>query len=1044
MRRSEGTPESRRPGSTFEAHRRRRITALIALVALVVVVASLRGLASFFIDYLWFAAQHRTGVWGAVLGAKVVLAALFIAVAFVIVFVNLWLADRTAGEYSLLTNEDPVVLRFHEVFGHRRRSLRVLFALVLALIMGGGAASQWKDWILFTHAVPFGRTDATFGRDIGFYVFRLPFIEFLVSWLFATLVLALLATLVADYFNGGILVQGPPGMHLSDRAAQRVKVHASVLLALLALVKTADYWFARFGLVFSTRGTVDGALFTDSKIELKAINLLLVISIFACVLFVVNIWRRGWRLPIMAVGLWAVVSILGAVAVPALVQRFSVQPAEESKERPYLVHNIAATRAAFGIDDVHVTAFANSGNLDAQTLNANTVTVQNVRLWDPAVMNEVFTKLQGIRSFYRVPEPDIDRYRIDGRLTQVLTAGRDIDASSLPQNSWVARTLSYTHGYGNIMAPTNASDSGQPVFTNKDIPVVSKGTGTEVTQPATYFGEGLSGYVIANSRTREIYYIDAAGKTKFSRYTGSGGIRLGSGVGGFLRRAAVAMRFADINPLISSNIDRNSKLLMYRDVRERVHTLAPFLDFDDDPYMVVRSDGRLQYIIDAYTTTSNYPNSQRAITSDLSPTSGLNRRFNYVRNSVKAVVDAYDGTVTLYEVDPSDPIVRAYAKAFPGLFTPKSKIPADLAAHFRYPEDLFKVQTRMYGRYHLTDPSAFYTQENAWDVSADPNKAGISTGSVPGAVDANGNPIGAGAVPMDPYYLLMRLPGSTEESFLILRPFVPKQAGAPNKQVLTGFMTAQSDPNDYGRLDLFQLPANNLPSGPYNVAAQMMQDRKVSSIQTLLCNAGSSGGGSECEYGNLLVIPIDQSLLYVRPWYVKSSGNSLPELQQVIVAYEDAGGNLQVAVEPTFHGAMVDLFGANVPATAERNAAKQVDLSVANPNGTSGTNGKGSSSGSSSGASSTTSSTSTTAPSTTLPVPSGSQADLIRRLNAAFAQADAALKSGDFTGYAEAIGQAKQLAAELQAMSNASTPGTSAGTSAPATSAPAAPTTTTP
>jgi uncharacterized membrane protein (UPF0182 family) len=655
-------------------------------------------------------------------------------------------------------------------------------------------------------------------------------------------------------------------------------------------------------------------------------------------------------------------------------------------------------------------------------LNDNAVTVQNVRLWDPAVMQEVFTKLQGIRSFYKVPEPDIDRYDIDGRITQVLTSGRDIDGESLPQKSWVAQHLSYTHGYGNIMAATNASDSGQPVFTNKDIPVVSTGNGTKVEQPATYYGEGLSGYVIADSNTKEIDYTDEAGNTKFNRYDGKGGIRIGSGFGGFLHRAAVALRFADVNPLISSNVDADSKVLMYRDVRTRVQNLAPFLAFDNDPYVVVRANGDIDYIIDGYTTTAHYPNAQRAVTSDIADSSGLNSRFNYVRNSVKAVVDAYDGTVTLYVIDPHDPLIRAYTKAFPKLFTSGSKVPRDLAEHFRYPEDLFKVQTRMYGRYHLTDPNGFYTQENAWEISADPNKAGLQAGTAPGAVDANGNPIESGAAPMDPYYLLMRLPSSKSESFLILRPFVPKQSGAPNKQVLTGFMTAESDPDDYGRLDLFQLPGSNLPSGPYNVAASMMSDRKVSSTQTLLCNSGEQSGGSECEYGNLLVIPIDQSLLYVRPWYVKSSGNSLPELQQVIVAYEDSGGNLHVAVESTFRGALVDLFGDGVPETSERNPTKDVGL-----DGQTGSSG-------SSGTTTTTTSPSTTT-TTTVPAASGSQADLIRQLNAAFAEADAALKKGDFTAYAAAIERAKTIAAQLEAA------GSSPPRSAPST--PSSTTTTT-
>ncbi len=1008
----------------MQAAQRRRILAIVGLAVIVVIATSLRGVATFYVDYLWFGGLHQTGVWSAVLGAKLALAAIFVAVAFCIVFVNLWIAERTASDVAVATTDDQVVERYQEILGTHPRLVRIGVALIIALFVGAGAANQWKDWLLFTNSVNFGQKDATFGKDIGFFVFRLPFIDFVTSWLFATLVVTLLASMVMSYFHASIRIEAPPGTPWVDRVNPSVKVHASVLLAVLSLVKTAEYWFGRYQLTFSTRGTVDGALYTDSNIQLTAINLLLVISVFACVLFLVNIWRRGWALPAVAVVLWGVVAVLGGVAVPAMVQRFGVQPSEAAKERPYLKQNIAATRGAFGLNKVKVSSFADDGKITAAKLQDNAATIQNVRLWDPAVMQEVFTKLQGIRGFYQVGDPDIDRYMIDGKLTQVLTSSRDIDVSSLPTKSWVAEHLSYTHGYGNIMAPTNASDTGQPVFTNKNIPVVTKGTGAKVTQPATYFGEGQSGYVIADSKTKEIDYVDEASNTKYNNYEGSGGIRIGKGLGGFVHRAAISLRFADINPLISSNVDSGSKVLLYRDVRTRVQTLAPFLDFDSDPYVVIRANGELDYIIDAYTTTAHFPNAQRAITSDLPTTSGLNTRFNYVRNSVKAVVNAYDGTVKLYVVDPTDPLVKSYERAFPHLFTPQSRIPADLAAHFRYPEDLFKVQTKMYGRYHVTDPDAFYTQENTWEISADPNKAGLTNGAAPGAVDANGNAIESGAVPMDPYYLLMRPPGQKDESFLLLRPFAPKQStGSTNKQVLTGFMTAQSDPSDYGRLDLYRLPANNLPSGPFNVAAQMMQDRKVSATQTLLCNASDGGGGSECEFGNLLVIPIDQSLLYVRPWYVKSSGNNLPELQQVIVGYEDNSGNLQVAVESTLRGALVDLFGPNVPKTGEKNPAPPLNLSLASqaqgddaPASTTTTTAPG---GGGTTASSTTVPSGPTTfpegPTTTLPVPSGSQAELIDDLNQAFDDADAALKRGDLEAYAADIKRAQAIARRLQA-----------------------------
>ena len=981
---------------------------IVAVVVLFVLAISMRGVADFYTDFLWFKSLKETGVWSGVLGAKLALGAIFIFAAFLLIFVNLWIADRTAPVFGIATTEDEVVLRFHEIFGRRRGLLRAGIAVVLGLIIGGGASSQWNNWILYNHRVDFATKDATFHTNIGFYVFQLPFLEFLVSWLFVAVLVSVLIVLVADYFNGSIQVQAPAGTHLADRFNPRVKVHVSVLLAMLALVKTAQYWLGRYNLAFSTRGTVDGALYTDTNVQLKSIYLLLMISVFACVLFLVNIWRRGWVLPAMAVGLWGVVSIVAGIAVPAFVQRFRVEPAESTMEAPYLQHNITATRTSFGLDKIKVQSFANDGQLTAPKLQDNKQTVQNVRLWDPAVMQEVFNRLQGIRSFYNVGDPDVDRYRINGQMTQVLTANRDIDSSALPQKSWQAQHLAYTHGFGNILAAANAADRGQPVFTNKDIPVVTKGTGTKVRQPSTYFGEGLAGYVITNSKTPEINYTDASGDTKFTHYSGADGIKLGSGLSGFVNKAALSIRFTDINPLISTNVTSKSKVLMYRDVRQRVQTLAPFLSFDADPYVVVRADGRLDYVIDGFTTTKNYPNAQRAITADLASDSGLNRRFNYVRNSVKAVVDAYNGTVKLYVVDNTDPIIQAYEKAFPKLFTSDSKVPADLRAHFRYPEDLFKVQTAMYGRYHLTTPSGFYTQENGWQVAADPNTAGIANAAaVPGAVDANGNPINASDHPMDPYYLLMRLPGDKTESFLLLRPFVPNQGGAVTKQLLTGFMTAQSDPSNYGELTVYQLPANNLPSAPYNIAAQMMQDKKVSTTQSLLCNSGSSGG-SECEYGNLLLIPIDQSLLYVRPWYVKASGNSLPELQQVIVGYQDSSGNTQVAVESTLRGALVDLFGNDVPSTRETNPLAAVNLNTVGAGGGSGT-----------ASTTTTTSTPTTTvqsgPTTTVTAGNQTVAQLVAQLNDAFAQANIDLGNRDLGAYANDIARAQALAAQLKA-----------------------------
>jgi uncharacterized membrane protein (UPF0182 family) len=977
-------------------------------VVIIIMIGSLRGLAGFYTDFLWFKSLHQSGVWSGVLGAKVALSLIFTSLFFILLWTNLYVADRLAPTFRVGGHEDELVMRFQEIVGPRMGLVRFALSAVFALIAGIGVSSQWNNWILFTHRVDFATRDATFHTNVGFYVFQLPFLAFVAGWLFASLAVILVVTAVAHYFNGGIQIQGPGP--LSSRVSPGVKAHLSVLLGVLALVKTGQYWLQRYQLVFSTRGTVDGATYTDVNVQLKAIYLLVLISLFAFGLFIVNIWRRGWVLPVLAVGLWAFVAIVAGVAVPAFVQRVRVQPAESTMERPYIKHNIDATRQAYGLKNVQVKSFPNDGKLDAAALTDNKQTVQNVRLWDPATMQSIFTRLQGIRSFYNVADVDVDRYPLASgdSNTQVLLAARTLDPTKLPQSSWEATHLAYTHGYGSIMAPANAASNGQPAFINRDIPVLTKAGAPAVTQPEVYIGEGQGGYAIVKTKRREIDYTDQSNNTKFTSYHGKDGVTIGSGISGFARKVAFWLRFGDINPLISSNITPESKVIYERDVKARVQKLAPFLKLDFDPYTIVGQNGHLQYVVDAYTTTGNYPNSQSADTSDEPDGSGLAGSFNYVRNSVKAVVDTYDGTVTFYIVDSTDPIIKAYAKAFPHLFTPESKIPADLRAHFRYPEDLFRVETNMYGRYHLTNPDDFYTKADAWQVSADPNQAAGNT-----VVDRNGVVVPRGHT-MDPYYLLMRLPGEDQESFLTLRPYVPEQGNDATKQVLTAFMTAQSDPSNYGTLNLYTLPGNNLPSGPYNIVANMMQDSNVSRLQSLLCNnkAGGDGttGGSECDFGNTLLIPIDNSLLYVRPWYVKASGNALPELDEVIVGYQNANGNTRVAVETSFRAALVDLFGPNVPLTLE--VSPKAQISGAGSSGSNPSGGSGSTTTTTPG-SSTTPSTSTTVP------PSGSsQRDLIAQINAAFNQADIDLKAGDLAAYAQDVQRAQTLARQLQAKLN--------------------------
>ena len=871
---------------------RGRIGLVVGIIALFILLTSLRGIAGFYTDLLWFDSLGYRGVFTGVLGAKASLTALFSIVFFIVLWANLFIADRLAPRFRPAGPEEDVIERYHELIGHRTGLVRLVVSIVFALIAGAGVSGQWHDWILFTHAQDFGVTDAQFHRDVGFYVFRLPFLDFLVDWSFASTVIVLIVTTVAHYLNGGIRLQGA-----AQRVTPQVKAHLSVLLGLLALIKTGGYYLQRYQLTFSHRGTVDGATYTDVKAQLPAINLLFLISIAAVALFIVNIWRRGWVLPVLAVGLWAFVALVIGGIIPAFVQRVQVEPSESSKEKPYIERNIVATRAALNMvprKNITTRTFAANRQLDGAALDDNAATVKNIRVWDPLIATATFQKVQEVRPFYAISDVDVDRYTIDGETKQMLVAARNLNTAGVPQSSWEARHLTYTHGYGVVAAPSNSQDEdGRPSFSVRNVPPRTDEEALKMSQPGIYIGEGLSSYVIVNSNRREIDFQGR--KTELTQYTGRDGVRVGS----YLRRAAFALRFGDINPLISGNIKGNSKILIVRDIRERVKKLAPFLSFDADPYTVV-VNGRVKWIIDAYTTTGNYPNAQRADHNSLPPGSDLNKDFNYVRNSVKAVVDAYDGTTTFYAVDDKDPLLRAYRDAFPKLFTDGSKVPSELRAHFRYPEDLFRIQTNMWGRYHINGADDFYNHLDEWNVAQDPGAQGIGDTI---QLDANNRPIGPPReARIAPYYLLMRLPGDTKESFLLLRPFVPVSANDTRKE-LTAFMVARSDPDNYGRLETFVMPRGRLPDGPALVAAAMQQDPAVAELETLLGQRGS-----ELLYGNLVLVPINESLLYVRPVYTVATSTRVPELKRVIVAF---GG--KVAVRNTLQDALAALFGTAPP-----------------------------------------------------------------------------------------------------------------------------------
>jgi uncharacterized membrane protein (UPF0182 family) len=971
-----------RPARPPRRPQRNRIGIAAIVAVLFFLLTSLRGIAGFFTDYLWFDEVGLTTVFKGVLGAKVALSALFVATFFVLLWANLVIADRVAPKFRPTGPEDEIVARYQEVVGPYNAKVRFGVAALFAVIAGAGMSGQWRNWILFQNSVPFGVVDPQFKRDLSFFVFRLPFLTDVVNWLFATLLLSLVMTIVAHYLNGGIRLQAP-----ISRTTPQVKAHISVLLGLLALVKAADYFLSRFELVFSTRGPVNGATYTDVNASLPAIELLILISIAAAVLFLVNIRLRGWVLPSIAILVWGVVAVAAGGIYPRVVQTFQVKPAENAKERPYIKRNIEATRAALNLGEVDTESFQYDTDLKGSDLEADAETIRNIRLWDPDTLVDTYRKLQENKSYYQFADVDIDRYQVEGTTRQVVLSVRGLDPTQIPGNSWVNEHLQYTHGFGAVLSSANASDlQGRPDFLVSDLPPKGK---PELEEPRIYYSEALGGYSIVNSKQKELDFQTPDGKNQTSTYDGGGGVPLVSR----LRRAAFALRFADQNLLVSSQLGDDSRIIFNRDVRSRAKAAAPFLAYDSDPYPVL-VEGRVQWVLDAYTTTDRYPYAQHADTNGLRAGSGLlGRRFNYVRNSVKATVDAYTGETRFYVFDSTDPIVQAYAKAFPALFTDGEKLPAALRAHLRYPEDLFRVQANMFGEYHVTEADAFYSGTDRWDIAQDPGTGRVSS-QLPSAPTGTGGATTGTAVlaptklqRIEPTYLLLRLPGEESVGFTILQPFV--QSSSDDRQInLTAFLTAKSDGDDYGKLKAFVLPRGQQVDGPLVVNNAIQSEPDISRELSLLDTRGSAA-----TLGQVQLVPIGNSMLYVRPLYVTSEQTKLPEVKRVIVVF-----NGKAVMRPTLQESLTVLFGS-APQTLE-----EAFGGVPGETPPEGEPGQGA----------------------TPPAPD--IADILARAQAAFTAGEAALRNGDLATYQAKNKEGIALIAEAQKAYSAAGGGASGAT----------------
>lgn len=844
-----------------------------------------RAVATFFTNYLWFDSVNLNSVWIKILLTKGALVGATSLLAFIFIFTNLRLAVRATPVMDIFESfesQDPLS-RFRAWTNERFLRYRLWGSIGLSLFLGAGASQLWEQVLLFLNQQSFGVTDPVFQADVSRYVFGLPLYRLFVSWGFQLVIFTSLIIVLFFVATGALQLRQGRLPEVSSGA----KAHLSVLLAFIAILKAFAYRLDSMELLYSPRGKVFGASYTDVIAHLPALNLLILISLFGAVLLLVNIKRRGWLLPATAISLWLAVSIIVGGLVPAAIQRFRVVPDELNKELPYVENHIDYTRLAYGLDSIEEKSFAASPDLSQDDISNNKQTVDNIRLWDPTVLAETYSQLQEIRAYYALQEVDVDRYRINGELTQVMVAARELDQTNLPAVGWVNERLQYTHGFGVVFSPANnVASQGQPDFYVKGVPATTTVAELEVEQPRIYFGESADSveYVVVNSLQDEVDYpLSTEGQSvAYTNYSGDGGV----GIGSFFRRLGFALRYSELNLLISNQLSDDSKLIMERNIVSRVKKAAPFLYTDNDPYLAL-IDGNLFWIIDMYTVSDKYPYAQPADTRRINENSGLPVNFNYLRNSVKAVVNAYDGTMNFYFVDENDPIMTAYNDIFPNLFSPKSEMSSELLDHIRYPEDLFTIQSDMYRDYHMTDPRVFYADEDPWVIPSD-------SSTTPRVATLRGEFTEIGFKPMLPYYLLMSLPGEADLSYLIFQPFNPENR--PNMQ---SFLVADADPENYGQLIDFRLPKGEFVDGPSQVATRINQDPDISQIFTLLDQQGSS-----VIKGNLFVVPINQSILYYQPIYLQGEQNPLPEFKFVVVVFQD-----RIIMSETLSEALASIFG---------------------------------------------------------------------------------------------------------------------------------------
>lgn len=844
--------------------------------------------AGFYTDWLWFQELGFQMVFSTVLTTRLIYGAIGGVIAALLFWLSLRVALRISSHsgqagYKFYVGTQEVAIADA---GNLIAKLALPISLVVGLFFGFQVGGEWDEFLLFRHGVAFGEADPVLGHDIGFYFFRLPLLDFLSGMLLMLLVLSLLAAIVVYLGRASIGLNlgeesDKPSFSVQRGARQHLLVMAAGCFAVLAF----RYYLDLPALLYGNSGTVAGAGYTDVNATMPFVWAQVGTCALLALLALASLVGRGVRLLLLG-GVAFVLVLVAGFLYPAMVQRFSVAPNELQKESPYLVHSIAATRKAYNLDKVEEHDLTADAGLTAQDIQDNRRTINGIRLWDQGPLLGTFGQLQAMRPYYEFQNVDNDRYRINGEMQQVMLSVRELESENLPNRNWINERLIFTHGFGLTLGPVNQiTPEGLPVLYVKDIPPVTTRPELKIERPEIYYGEMDNEHVFVRTKQQEFNFPEGE-KNQFTTYAGTGGISIGS----YYRKLLFSTRLGELKLMLSDDITAESRVLMHRNILERLRKVAPFLLFDRDPYMVI-AEGKCFWICDAYTTSNRYPYASGVRLANQTT-------INYIRNSVKAVVDAYNGSVQLYIADERDPVIQTYARILPGILQPLSAMPVELREHLRYPEDIFRLQTRVYATYHMDQPQAFYNKEDLWEVASG------------AAADNNGQ-----SVAMEPYYTIMKLPSVAKEEFLVMLPFVPA-----NKLNLASWMVARCDGENYGQLVVYRIPKQKQIFGPKQVLNRIQADTEISGQVTLW-----SQRGSKVTWGTMLVIPIKESLLYVQPLYLQAEGGKpIPELKRVIVVNEN-----KIAMSETLEQSLNKLFGsgAGTPPSGGETQARTAPVS---------------------------------------------------------------------------------------------------------------------